>query len=65
MSKKHSSETYSSLSAAHAAEYKIIAHDLIKVVLLNALYLVAVIALFYAERSSHVLERWAQSIIHF
>jgi len=65
MSKKQFSEKTPSLSSAHAAEYKIIAHDLVKVIILNSIYLAAVLALFYAERSSHILERWAQQILHF
>lgn len=65
MSKKYSSGSIASLSTAHVAEYKIIAHDLVKVMLLNALYLIVVIALFYAERRSHILEQWAENVLHF
>ncbi len=49
----------------HAAEYRHIRHDLIKVVLLNAIYLAAVLALYYANKQSHFLESWAAHWLKF
>lgn len=62
MSNQHGHE---GAAALHAAEYKHIKHDLIRVVLLNALYLAGVLALYYANRQSHFLENWATQWLKF
>lgn len=62
MSKKHNTEERSLISSAHAEEYKIITHDMIKVVLLNVLYLAAVLALYYSNKSSHFLEKFTERL---
>lgn len=49
----------------HAAEYKVIKYDLIKVVILNALFLAAVLTLYYTNLHSHYLENWFGKILHF
>ncbi len=41
----------------HAAEYRIISKDLIRLVILNAVILVAVFALYYANQQSGFVER--------
>lgn len=51
--------------SAHAAEYRIIKHDLIRVIILNTIYLAGALALYYTNQKSHYLERWFGNIIHF
>ena len=71
MSKKnkhnHQSLATSGSTAAlsHTQEYRIIKHDLIKVVVLNAIYLVALLALYYSDQHTHYLETWFSHILHF
>ena len=54
-----------SISDAHAAEYRVIKHDLIKVAILNAVFLAAVLTLYYTNLNSHYLERWFGQALHF
>ncbi len=49
----------------HAAEYRIIKHDLIRVVILNLVYLAAVLALYYTNLKSGYLETLFTKIFHF
>ncbi len=49
---QHSAQT------AHAHEYAAIRGDLVRVVILNLVYLAAILALYYANKSSHFLDRW-------
>ncbi len=73
MSKKHSKQQYSgtvtppppSLSASHAAEYRIIRHDLIRVVALNMVYLAAVLILYYSNQKSHYLDNLLSHWLHY
>ena len=44
-------------SASHAAEYRIIRNDMIRLIALNGVMLAAVIVLYYTNRSSGYLER--------
>ena len=50
---------------SYALEYKIIKHDLIKIVALNLVYLAAVLSLYYANLNKHFLENWFAKILHF
>jgi hypothetical protein len=52
-------------SLDHSAEYSIIKMDLIKVIALNALYLTAILALYYTDKNSPFLEQWFARILHF
>jgi hypothetical protein len=68
MSKKHKTEPHSQASSSsptseHAAEYRIIKHDLYKVIALNTLYLALVLALYYTNLKSSYLENWLSRII--
>jgi hypothetical protein len=65
MSKKHHNHSEYSVSRDHAAEYSIIKHDLLKVVILNAVYLAAILALFYSNKQSGFLEDWFSKIFVF
>jgi hypothetical protein len=51
-----------SQSEQHAAEYKIIRSDLIRVVIVNALFLAAVLVLYFTNRNSNYLERFYQNL---
>lgn len=65
MSKKHYEARLDQASLSHVAEYKIIKHDLIKVVILNALYFAGVIALYFSNKQSGFLEKWFAKIFNF
>jgi len=73
MSKKNKKATQSYMNvvvggagiSAHAEEYAIIKHDLVRVVLLNILYLAGVLALYYSNSQTHYLENWFSKILHF
>ena len=58
MAKQNQTQGSSQISAAHAAEYRIIKHDLYKVLALNAVYLIAVLVIFYTNAKTQYLERW-------
>lgn len=47
---------------AHAEEYKIVRHDLIRVVVVNGLFLAAVLALYFSNKSNPFLEAWYQKL---
>lgn len=49
----------------HEEEYKVIRGDLLKVLALNAAYLVLLLALYFTNRNSHYLEHWFSKILHF
>lgn len=69
MSKKHKRVFESSASSEsgvmHSGEYKVIKHDLIRVLVLNLIYLAAVLVLYYTNLRSHYLEAWFSRILHF
>jgi hypothetical protein len=47
------------------AEHAIIKHDLIKVIILNGIYLAGLLVLYYSNLRTHYLERWFEKILHF
>ena len=69
MSKKHPNSDYQgqpqTAGLSHQAEYRIIKHDLIKVVVLNVLYLTVILALYFSNQKSHFLDDWFSKILHF
>lgn len=73
MSKKHKHSTQQAFinqqapvaASVHTQEYSIIKHDLVRVVVLNLVYLAALLALFYSNSRSHYLEAWFSKILHF
>lgn len=70
MSKKHrkliQQNSVAGLDAnAHAAEYRIIKHDLWKVLYLNAAYLILVFALYFTNSKTHYLEHWFGKLFKF
>lgn len=48
-----------------AAEHKIIKHDLIRVVILNAIYLAAILIVFYLNSKHNFLEQGFSKLFHF
>lgn len=67
MSKKHkhtnNSQNLSSPVLNHAAEYRIIKHDLLKVILFNAIYLAAVLAIYFTNLKTGYLEHWFSKVL--
>jgi hypothetical protein len=64
MAKNHQKESDSS-AGIHADEYRIIKHDLIKVLILNLIYLSAVLALYFSNLKSNYLEIWFAKVFRF
>jgi hypothetical protein len=72
MSKKHrkfnqfnqTASAPSPVSQELAAEYRIIKHDLIRVVILNVIVLAAVLAVYYTNQQSHYLDELAAKFLH-
>lgn len=52
-------------SSLHGAEYRVIRHDLWKVLYLNLIYLAAILALYFSDRHSQYLEHWFTKLFHF
>lgn len=46
-------------------EYELIKKDLYKVLILNALYLAAILVLYFTDQKSHYLQNWFAKILHF
>jgi len=69
MSKKHKRSDYQIPQAgtgmSHEAEYRIVKFDLLKVVILNAVYLAAILSLYYGNLHSHFLDNWFARLLHF
>jgi hypothetical protein len=69
MSKKHKKQNISqgmiTAAALHGDEYRIIKHDLLRVIVLNVIYLAAVLVLYYTNQKTHYLENWFSQILHF
>jgi hypothetical protein len=75
MSKKHKKHNqvsnFSNSGASHTAvlsheaEYKIIKSDLVRVLILNLVYLVAILVLYYGNQRSNFLDNWFAKVLHF
>jgi hypothetical protein len=69
MSKKHKKPDYITghpgATLSHETEYGIIKMDLVKVVILNAVYLAAILALYYSNKQSHFLDNWFARLLNF
>jgi hypothetical protein len=70
MSKKHKkmamqAQAENSAVLHHGVEYNIIKHDLWKVLILNLIYLAAVLVLYFSNSRTHYLENWFGKIFHF
>ena len=66
MSKKDSKshEAGSAGQLSHSAEYHIIQHDLIRVIMLNIVYLGALLALYYSNQHSQYVETFISRWLH-
>ncbi len=56
------SDKETSVYAAHREEYKHITSDLIRVIVVNGLFLIGVLVLYYVNRSHPFLDSWYNSI---
>jgi hypothetical protein len=72
MSKKHRKHGSQIIQTApqssgisHEAEYRIIKFDLVKVVILNLVYLAIILGLYYGNQKSGFLDHWFAKILHF
>ena len=69
MSKKHKHPGHypgpQTAGLSHEAEYHIIKIDLIKVLILNAVYLAGILALYFADQKSRFLDAWFARVLHF
>jgi len=74
MSKKHRNQfnqTTNSPAAGGAmageltAEYRIIKHDLLRVLVMNLIFLAAVLVVYYTNLHSGYLERFFEKVLHF
>jgi len=70
MSKKHKRSDYqipqaSGGAMAHGAEYRIIKLDLVKVVILNLIYLAVILSLYFGNLHTHFLDNWFSKMLHF
>ncbi len=65
MSKNRTVQSQPSLTtpALQAAEHVIIKHDLLKVVVLNVIYLAGLLVLFSLNQKSHFLEAWFSKVL--
>lgn len=69
MSKKHkfsfssSASQNTSLSSEQVVEYKIIKKDLIRLAILNIVFLGIVLAVYYTNQDSQYLSKWFSSLI--
>ncbi|MDR3642434.1 MAG: hypothetical protein P4L74_02285 [Candidatus Doudnabacteria bacterium] len=50
---------------SHESEYKIIKHDLIKVVALNLVYLAVILFLYFGNQRTHFVDNWFAKLLHF
>jgi hypothetical protein len=48
--------------ATYEAEYAVIKSDLLRVGIINALFLVGILSLYYVNQQSGFLERWFQKL---
>ena len=65
MSKKHSDSLSAVTITSHEQESRIIKSDLIKVLVLNTLYLAFMIVLYVTNNRNHFLDSWFAKILHF
>lgn len=69
MSKKHKNGEFGvgnqHGALSHEAEYRIIKGDLIRVILLNAVYFIAVLTLYFTNKNTHYLENWFSKFLNF
>ncbi len=69
MSKKNRkanvSSTALSSNPAWDSEYNVISKDLIRVIILNVVYLVGLLAVYYTNEQQHYLERMFARLFHW
>jgi len=61
---KPSGQSYQS-SQQHQAEYRIIKMDLIKVLILNVIYLAVIFSLYFLNQKSSMVDNWFAKLLRF
>lgn len=56
---------FSANSFSQDAEQSVIKHDMLKVVILNIVYLAGLLAVFYTNRNTHYLEKFFGKLFNF
>ncbi len=57
-----SNDKQASVYNAHNEEYAMVRHDLIRVAIVNGLFLAAVLALYFVNKNNPFLEAWYQKL---
>lgn len=66
MSKNHQPHSGGhTATLSHEAEYRIIKHDLLKVLILNLVYLIVIVALYWANQNSHLVDNTLGKLLKF
>ncbi len=63
--KQISGNHFSAHSFTQEAEQAVIKHDMIRVILLNVIYLAGLLAVFYTNKNTHYLENFFGKVFHF
>jgi len=50
---------------SHEAEYGIIRFDLVKVLVLNIIYLGVILGLYYTNKHTGLVDKWFAKLLHF
>ena len=58
-------QNQTSAQSQNEREYKLIKSDLIRLGILNTVYLAGLLALYFINRQSHFLDRWTASLFKF
>lgn len=58
-------QNHAPISLEHASEYSIIKWDLIRVLILNAVFLAAILTLYYTNLKTHYLEEYFAKLLRF
>jgi hypothetical protein len=46
-------------------EYAVVGHDLVRVIVLNIIYLAGILVLYYTNRNTHYLENFFSRVFHW
>ena len=67
MSHKHKEQPFSGQPqlVGQVAEHQVIKHDLVRVIILNAVYLAGILILYYTNKQHPYLDAWLSKYIKF
>lgn len=63
--KGNTTSHFSAQSFSQEAEHVVIKHDMLKVIVLNFVYLVGLLAVYYTNKDSHYLEKFFGKLFNF